>query len=211
MEICMSSMKTCIDQIFLECKTVGKRRERLCIVQQFQKTNHMKNGIQYLLQDHSLLKELFTQYRLSNDSQLRKALLQQISSTFSKHATAKESYLYPLFRDKLPNGTELYQASLKKNGMHRQMLQLIMNQSSSFDKDTNSDHMVQQWLHQLERHMKDDEMVLPTLNQKLSKQELEKLEDQIDLAKTRAMTQGFQTHPIVTDRVYPFASQSKPL
>lgn len=169
----------------------------------------MKNGIQYLLRDQSLLKELFSQYRLSSDLQLRKSLLQQICNTFAKHVTAKESYLYPLFRDKLPNGTELYQASLKKNSMHRQMQQLVMNQSQ-FNKGSKADELVQQWLSQVERHMKDDEINLDALNRRLSKKDLETLEDQIDLAKSRTVTQANQTHTIITDKVY-LGSQSKPL
>lgn len=58
----------------------------------------MKDGLDFLIQEHETIRSLFTQYEEAKTIEEKKKIVDQFIPLISQHASLEEQYLYPLFR-----------------------------------------------------------------------------------------------------------------
>lgn len=82
-----------------------------------------KDGITLLKEDHRTVVELFQRIQAipsdapaeSEQMKQRRALFEQVSEELSRHAVAEEELLYPIVRNKVPNGDQLADHALEEH------------------------------------------------------------------------------------------------
>src|SRR5207245_488549 len=85
----------------------------------------MGDVVDLIEQDHRVVERLFGQFEASNDA----AIAEQICAELTMHTRAEESAVYPVFRARLFNGTELIGEAETEHDRARRLIGRVRNTS----------------------------------------------------------------------------------
>ena len=160
-----------------------------------------RDFIEVLVQDHSEADNTFLEIDrlLSEQSQesitTAGELSQQVITELVKHSVAEEEYVYPLVRQKLPNGDEVADMEI---GEHAQAEETMKQLDGISPSNVEFKATVSKLAMQVREHAgKEEAELLPALGGKLSQEERLELGQKIEKAKAMAPT---HPHPAAPDR-----------
>ncbi|KAG2392818.1 hypothetical protein C9374_011543 [Naegleria lovaniensis] len=155
------------------------------------------DGIQFLIQDHKLIKQLFDQWHNSSSQTDKNNLVEQFIREICMHASAEERYLYPLIAEKIQGGKLLSERNYLDDQLNKEMLQFLLDNVNSQKSDMDRfvfNKTVEKFIQiELEHLQQEEEDVFPRLKAVLSQQELVNLHGDLQTAKSNAPT---HPHPM---------------
>jgi hemerythrin-like domain-containing protein len=139
-------------------------------------TNRSDGLISVLREDHYELRQLLTELEnLCGGEPLRRTLTDQLIVEVVRHAVAEECYLYPLVRERLPDGDRVADEALADHGRLERLLRRLEAPELPDDQFA----LLMSWLiADARQHIdKEDQRIFPLLAHHVSEREL------IDLGK----------------------------
>jgi len=128
--------------------------------------------IDLIHKDHQKVKNLHRKYMATNDRDRKQKIANKIIRELSVHASLEETLIYPVLRDRTPNGghlsKEAYNDHLRVEGMLDELLNMkVSDNEGLFDSKMNL--MIEDLL----SHIRQEEgQLLPLLREHLDKKEL---------------------------------------
>jgi hemerythrin-like domain-containing protein len=156
--------------------------------------NRSEDLISVLAEDHRELKQLFTELEmLYGGEKLRRSLTDQMIIEVVRHSVAEETYLYPVARERLPDGGWIADEA---EADHRRLEQILKRLEQP---DLPDDHfsLLLSWLVTGARQHIDDEeeRMFPLLAKHVSEEELVSLGEKANMAKARALSRLSPAEP----------------
>lgn len=147
--------------------------------------------IDELTTDHREALELLDRIAASTDPAQRRDLADTVIAEVVRHSVAEEMYVYPAMREHLPDGEKVVAHDIEE---HKQ-LELIMKKLEYVDADQpRFDEVVREMTEVLRHHARDEEdEQFPRLRASIPREELVRLREKVDAAKTIAPT---RPHPL---------------
>jgi hemerythrin superfamily protein len=85
----------------------------------------MKDGLQYLVNDHHRFGDLFSQYLSKTGPSQKKSIVQTMIREIVAHACAEERDIYPLFRTHLSNGNIIADRNVMDDQVNKEILDML--------------------------------------------------------------------------------------
>lgn len=150
-----------------------------------------RDVVDVLTSDHQEALELIDQIRASQDPSQRRDLADTLIAEIVRHSVAEEMHVYPVMRDRLPDGEEAVNHDTEE---HKE-IERTMKEMESVDA---ADARFMQLVGDLERilrdHVQDEEgEQFPKLRTHVSADDLRELGDKVETAKKLAPT---RPHPM---------------
>jgi hemerythrin-like domain-containing protein len=157
------------------------------------------DATELLIADHREVKNLFSRFGRSEREETRRKLAEQIIRELSIHSAIEEAKLYPVIRDEILGGKELYEESIDE---HQQVKEILADIDKSLDKVQTKAFAAR--IHKLqtevEHHVLEEETeVFPQLRRSLSKSRLEEIGKELEEAKRSAPTRPHPNQPPATE------------
>jgi hypothetical protein len=149
-----------------------------------------KDGINLIKSEHEEVKGLFEAFRKAksnNDMRTVQDLVQQMIRRLLQHSSAEEKALYPLLRDRLPNGRVIYDVQVTDDTLHKKWLLLL----ERLDLDRDGElffNAVDKLIMDTLEHISVEEKLLDDLRKALKPAEIAKLEDSFRSASAEGET-----------------------
>ncbi|KAF0975254.1 hypothetical protein FDP41_006006 [Naegleria fowleri] len=155
------------------------------------------DGIQFLIQDHKLIRQLFDRWHDASSQIDKNSIVEQFIREICMHASAEERYLYPLIAEKIDGGKLLSDRNYLDDQLNKEMLQFMLDnvnhQKSDMDKFV-FNKTVEKFIQiELEHLQQEEDDVFPRLKAVLTQQELVTLHNDLQTAKNNAPT---HPHPM---------------
>eukprot|EP01027_Heterolobosea_sp_BB2_P027774 GEZU01043382.1.p1 GENE.GEZU01043382.1~~GEZU01043382.1.p1 ORF type:complete len:195 (-),score=64.01 GEZU01043382.1:65-649(-) len=156
----------------------------------------MKDGLNFLKQDHDATKLLFRKYAEEGEYAAKKLLVDQLVFELVVHGTIEEMILYPTVAKYLDE--ELAERSVKETQQVKEMLIELENMVKQPVEESELDAKVNKLRDFLEQHIKEEEREIFTrLYKKLTQLQIAELQDALEAAKAIAPT---HPHKEVSDK-----------
>jgi hemerythrin-like domain-containing protein len=159
-------------------------------------TRHHGDLIEELVTDHREVEQAFADYERGGLSdEQRRNLVDHIITELVRHSVAEEQHLYPVAREKLPDGDQIADKELEEHAEAEQ----LMKQLEGLDPtEPDFDRLTTKLIADIRHHVEEEERDLfPRLQQACSRKQLDELGDKIVSAKQSAPT---RPHPSTPDR-----------
>ncbi|MFJ9850379.1 hemerythrin domain-containing protein [Streptomyces sp. NPDC101150] len=155
---------------------------------------HGGDVIEELTTDHREVEEIFEQIAvLPSGHKDRKRLMDHLTIELVRHSVAEEQYLYPMVRERLPQGGVLAD---KEIGDHSKVEQMLKKLEGCSADDPQLDQLIMDLKDAVTSHVEDEENNLfPQLRRACSPEELTKLGNKIRMAKKTAPTRPHPSAP----------------
>jgi hemerythrin superfamily protein len=138
--------------------------------------------IDVLEKDHKMAKELVQKAIDTSDVQERHELTSKLVAELVRHSIAEETFVYPLIEQKMSHDT--YQKDLDQHQALEEVLQKLEQADAA---DPNFKELLQQLQGTLDEHVSDEEGTqFKVLREKIDKQQLINLKDNVEMAKVSA-------------------------
>lgn len=147
--------------------------------------------IDELTTDHREALELLDRIAASTDPAQRRELADIVIAEVVRHSVAEEMHVYPAMREHLPDGEKVVARDTEE---HKQ-LELIMKKLEYVDSaQPRFDEVVREMTETLRHHARDEENEqFPRLRESIPAEELVRLRERVDAAKSVAPTRA---HPL---------------
>lgn len=136
------------------------------------------DGLEYLVRQHRQFEQLFDRFDSATDPKLKNEIVDEIVARVSLHASVEEQHVYPLFRDKLPNGDIIYKRNRMDDQMNKEILDLLLEMDALRDGEL-YDRTVRKFMMIEREHMEQEEERFTELRSMMSHDELSKLEESL--------------------------------
>jgi hemerythrin superfamily protein len=157
------------------------------------------DATELLIADHREVKQLFTRFARSSRPDTRRELAQQIIRELSVHAAIEEARLYPIVREDVSGGEQLYREAIEE---HQQVKKILAQLDDTIEKAHTKAFgaKVRKLSDDVEHHVGEEEGELfPKLRQTLTKTRLQELGAELKEAKRSAPTRPHPHQPPATD------------
>merc|ERR1712130_490166 len=156
-----------------------------------------RDGIQFILNDHETVRQLFKLIDGTRDFTERKQLTRAITREICLHASAEEQLVYPLMRQFLPLGDDIANRFITDDQCNK----LVLTQLESMASNMESEELLymetlKKFVSNELQHMKDEEIYLAELKKRLNNEMLAALYDNFVLAKSTAPTHPHPELPV---------------
>jgi len=159
--------------------------------------NAEKDGISRLLRQHDEVKEMFGAFKSEQRPDMKKAYADKIVKALANHSSNEMRYVYPLIRDRLPNGQMEYKRAIVDEDVHAELLDLVEKLSPEhgdlFDRTVLRVEKV------ILDHVDIEEEWLAELHHKLTQKELEDLDNDLAAGEKSGPTHA---HPTQTSYIW---------
>jgi hemerythrin superfamily protein len=152
-----------------------------------------------LTADHRAVKALFGRFSHSTRQETRRGIAEQIIRDLSIHAGIEEAKLYPIIRDELEGGKDVYKEAVEE---HQKVKEVLAELDKTLDRAHTKafGDKVMKLKAEVEHHVEEEETeIFPKLRQTLSKTRLETLGRELKEAKTSAPTRPHPNQPPATE------------
>lgn len=153
--------------------------------------NRSDDLISVLAEDHHELRQLLTELEnLCGGERLRRTLTDQLIVEVVRHAVAEECYLYPLARERLPDGDRVVDTALAE---HRRLERLLRRLEAPEVPDDRFALLMSWLITDARQHMdEEDERIFPLLADHFSEEELVELGKKAQQSKSCAPSRASQ-------------------
>lgn len=152
-----------------------------------QMTIEKMDSMTLIINDHRTVDDLFQQFEKAKEPELKLRLVSKMIEELSVHASIEERELYPILREKLDNGEELYQECIQEHQEAKAVLSRLEKLSATRNE---FDKAVKELIEDVRHHIEEEESnVLPKLQEKMSENELLQLGRRLRQAKSTAPMQ----------------------
>jgi hemerythrin superfamily protein len=142
------------------------------------------DGVSLILNDHRIVDELFTQYERTSEPERKLGLVAKMIEELSVHADVEERELYPVIRDRLDEGEDLFAHALEE---HREAKKVLAELERLPVDDARFDEKVRELISEVRHHVEEEERThLAQLRGALSEDELLQLGRRLREAKNDA-------------------------
>jgi len=153
------------------------------------------DGINHIEREHKQVHDLFQQYKTLQNSNMKSEIVEKIAHDLAVHSSIEERYLYPLCRDRLDNGKDVY-VKLRFDHSHiKETLALLLTWNPD-QQGSVYDEMVIYLEMLVTTHVRTEERYLETLRAKMSAKELAQLDSDLTAGEATAPT---LPHPMGPD------------
>jgi hemerythrin superfamily protein len=153
-----------------------------------------KDIIDYLLEDHHLVRELCRQLSNGQTTQSRGDLFRTLVEQLARHETAEEMILYPRLRKEVEGGDVLADARLSEEHHAEEMLAELERLDPGSDEFMEKLEQLKAGV--LEHAENEEQQVFPRLREALSAEDLQTMGKMFEAAKKMAPT---HPHPDAPD------------
>jgi hemerythrin-like domain-containing protein len=157
------------------------------------------DATELLIADHREVKNLFSRFGRSEREETRRNLAEQIIRELSIHSAIEEAKLYPVIRDEVEGGKDLYEESIDEHQKVKEVLAEIDKSLEKVHTKAFADriHKLQM---EVEHHVQEEETeVFPKLRQALSQARLKEIGKELEEAKSSAPTRPHPNQPPATE------------
>ncbi|HUH01942.1 MAG TPA: hemerythrin domain-containing protein [Kofleriaceae bacterium] len=145
------------------------------------------NATTLLLQQHTVVRDLFSEYEKAEDGRARRAIFMRIADNLAAHATIEEQIFYPAAYQ----GDELEDLLEEAVEEHLSMKRIIADLLDMSVTDPSFDAKVTVLREQVEHHVAEEEGELfPKIEHTLDRSELEELGDEMETLFAEIMEDG---------------------
>ncbi|EFC48965.1 predicted protein [Naegleria gruberi] len=160
------------------------------------------DGIEWLKQEHQLIRQLFDSWHNSHIQHERNAIVEKFISEICIHASIEERYVYPLIEEKVRGryGKLLSDRNYLDDQLNKEMLQFLMDNVNELKNDNERNmfnKVVEKFITIETDHLKQEEDdVFPLLKLALTSQELKEMCDNLKNGRTSAPTHPHPMSPM---------------
>jgi hemerythrin superfamily protein len=149
--------------------------------------------VDILTSDHHEVLDLVQQIPSVEDANVRRDMADTVIAELMRHSVAEEMYVYPVMRDRLPNGDD----EVKHDTEEHQQLEEVMKQLESVDANDAAFFDVMSRLEEVLRdHVSDEENdQFPQLRSTIPQDELVEIGRKVEAAKKAAPTRPHPAAP----------------
>lgn len=154
---------------------------------------------QLLMNDHREVEALFAEFLKSDSQEIKRGFAEAIIRDLSRHSAIEEAKLYPVIRDELPNGKELYREAIEE---HQGVKEVLADLDGMLDEvnTTAFRDKIEKLQREVEHHVEEEETeVFPELRTTLTKTRLDEIGAELEEAKASAPTRPHPNQPPATD------------
>jgi len=154
--------------------------------------NRADDLVNVLTEDHLELRQLLTELEhLSGGERLRRTLTDQLIVEVVRHSVAEECYLYPLVRERLPDGDRMVEKALAE---HRRLENILRRLEAPDIPDDQFALLMSRLIACGRRHIdNEDERILPALAAHVGEEELIELGKKAQQSKSCAPSRACHT------------------
>ena len=147
------------------------------------------DAVQLLKDDHKKVSALIQEYFASPSSEVVVDIVKELSV----HAAIEEQYVYPKIREVVPGGDKLADQAIQE---HQTVKELLAELDGADGKDPSVTAGVSALRESVEQHVEEEEsQLLPKLKQHCELEDLQKLGQTLETAKTAAPTHPHPNAP----------------
>ena len=146
------------------------------------------NPVQMLKDDHQRVRQLFQQFRQTNDQDRQQQIADQVLTELDVHAAIEEEIFYPAMRQKAGGGEEqqMLEEAYQEHAQAKTLIQQLRGMQAS---DPQFSTLMQQLQQDVEHHVQEEETeMLPKAEQELSEQ-MDRLGQEMQARKQQLMGQ----------------------
>jgi chemotaxis protein histidine kinase CheA len=148
------------------------------------------DGIKFVISEHARFRNLFSDVQDTTEWDTKLLLIRDMISEISTHSANETKYLYELIKEKLPREEMLYQRLLMDNQLSSELLAFLdknRGNVTSADDRIVFDITVSKFIADELDHMEHEEqMLLKSLNELMSDEEKEQLENDMRWGKDQS-------------------------
>jgi hemerythrin superfamily protein len=146
--------------------------------------DHPKDALDALAEDHREAKELLKKALATNDKTEREEVTGQLVAELVRHSIAEETFIYPLMRNRIPNGDDEYQKDLDQHQALEETLQKLEQTDSA---DPKAKELLQHLEKLLDAHVEHEESYqFKQIRETVPKDQLINLNDNLQFVKASA-------------------------
>lgn len=151
--------------------------------------------VQVIIQDHRNVERAFAELeRGAGSPEYRRQLADHVIADLVRHSVAEEQYMYPVAKDRVPDGQRLVAEEIQE---HAEAEQLLKELEDVEPTDPKFDQLLGKVISDVRHHISEEEKtLLPKLQASCSPEELNDLGRKVLLAKQAAPT---RPHPSAPD------------
>jgi hemerythrin superfamily protein len=160
----------------------------------------MNNIITIIQDEHQRVEVLYKAFQEAKDPDDRMILVYNMMKMLSVHAGCEELVVYPVFKDRIPGGEEIYKRSVED---HRQLKVDLYTLDGMTWKDQGFEQQVDKCMQDQIKHAREEEKLnLPLLAQHLPPEDLRKMAKDFMDAKAVAPTRPHPDAPVGSRMAY---------
>jgi hemerythrin superfamily protein len=160
-------------------------------------TTQQKDLIDDIITDHREVENVFNQIENTEDTSIRRQLVEHVITELVRHSVAEEQYLYPTARQVLPDGDKIADHELEEHAEAEE----IMKQLETIEgqaEDVEFSALVRKLIEEVRHHIEEEEAdLLPKLRGACDAAELSELGEKFENTKKMAPT---RPHPLAPDK-----------
>ena len=148
--------------------------------------------VQMLKDDHQKVKQLFQQFKQTNDQNQQQQIADQVLTELDVHASLEEEIFYPALRQKAGGGEDrqMLEEAYQEHAQAKTLIQQLRGMQAS---DPQFATLMQQLQQDVEHHVQEEETeMLPKAEQELSDQ-MDRLAQEMQARKQQLMGTMGQT------------------
>ena len=148
--------------------------------------------VQMLKDDHQKVKQLFQQFKQTNDQNQQQQIADQVLNELDVHASLEEEIFYPALRQKAGGGEyrQMLEEAYQEHAQAKTLIQQLRGMQAS---DPQFATLMQQLQQDVEHHVQEEETeMLPKAEQELSDQ-MDRLAQEMQARKQQLMGTMGQT------------------
>lgn len=143
-----------------------------------------KDALDALAEDHREAKGLLKKALATNDKNEREELTGQLVAELVRHSVAEETFIYPLMRNRIPDGDNEYQKDLDQHQALEEVLQKLEQTDSA---DPKAKELLQHLEGILNEHIEQEEKYqFKQIRENVPKDQLINLNDNLQFVKASA-------------------------
>ena len=150
------------------------------------------NPVQMLKDDHQRVRQLFQQFRQTNDQDRQQQIADQVLTELDVHAAIEEEIFYPAMRQQAGGGEErrMLEEAYEEHAQAKTLIQQLRGMQTS---DPQFSTLMQELQQDVEHHVQEEETeMLPKAEQELSDQ-MDRLGQEMQARKQQLMGAMGQT------------------
>jgi hypothetical protein len=153
--------------------------------------NGSGDGLKHIVREHTEVHDEFEKYKNEQKGSVKKEIVEKIGRSLAVHSSIEERYLYPLFRDRLDQGNDVYYKVRFEHQHIKETLELLLKWHPD-QQPYLYDELVTYLESLVTNHVRGEERVMALLRSKMSATELAQLDSDMIEGEKNAPT---QPHP----------------
>ena len=160
-------------------------------------TTQQSDLIDDILTDHREVENVFKEIENTDDTAVRRQLVDHVITELARHSVAEEQYLYPTARRVLPDGDKIADHELEEHAEAEEIMKQIEKIEGQAE-DVEFSALVRKLIEEVRHHIEEEESdLLPKLREACDTRELGELGEKFENTKKMAPT---RPHPLAPDK-----------